>query len=496
LRCAGKLDFEIGQSRKMKKTIALLLIILLPTLLVARVNQTVTIRSIVFNHATIIDVSGAPSKSDMSVVITGNRIVKIGKTGRVPIPKAAEVIDASGKFLMPGLWDMHVHLQATTPFPLFIANGVLGVRHMGGKLKQVYQWREQVRQGKLLAPHIVSCGSVVDDKDEPEDIISALTAAEGREAVSINKKQGADFIKIYDGVSREAYFALVEEAKKQGITFTGHVPIAVNSFEASNAGQKSIEHLGNILRSSSTLEPNVIEQQVNEAFKPSDKPNDFTKFPARIAARTKIELETYDEQKARRLFAVFVKNKTWQVPTLATKRPLSLIDDGTFFNDERMKYITAKELENWKPENNFFLKYRTPEFIVMKKKLYQKELELVGEMHKSGVLFMTGTDIPGAYTYTGFSLHDELALFVQTGFTPMEALQAATINPSKFLGLEKSLGTIEQGKIADLVLLDADPLKNIGNTKRIYAVVVNGRYLSKETLEKMLADVEAAANKK
>ena len=131
-----------------------------------------------------------------------------------------------------------------------------------------------------------------------------------------------------------------------------------------------------------------------------------------------------------------------------------------------------------------------------KKKLYQKELELVGAMHKAGVPFMTGTDVPGAYTYPGFSLHDELALFVQTGFSPLEALQAATINPAKFLGLDKSLGTIEKGKFADLVLLDANPLENIANTKKISAVIVNGRYLPKESLHKMLADVEAMVNKK
>ncbi len=126
----------------------------------------------------------------------------------------------------------------------------------------------------------------------------------------------------------------------------------------------------------------------------------------------------------------------------------------------------------------------------MKKKLYQKELELTGAMHKAGVPFMTGTDVPGAYTYPGFSLHDELALFVQNGFTPLEALQAATINPAKFLGLEKSLGTIEKGKSADLVLLDANPLNDIANTKKISAVIVSGRYLAKEKLQEMLRSNE------
>ncbi len=479
----------------MRKAIALMLIILLPTLLVAQMKPMSESQPLVFNNVTVIDMTGGQPQPNMTVVVVGNRITALGKTGKVRVPKDAQTIDATGKYLIPGFWDMHVHLQKTTPFPLFIANGVLGVRHMGGNLKQVYEWRESVRQGKLLAPRIISCGAVADGADDGDWSVETLTAEQGRRAVTINKKQGADFIKVYNP-SREAYFALVAEAKKQNIPFAGHVPFALTSFDASNAGQKSFEHLGNILHSVSTLEPGVIEQRTNETVKPTAKPDDLSAIPARLAAQTKIELETYDAEKANRLFAAFVKNKTWQVPTLATKRPLSLVDDGTFFNDARMKYITAKELEDWKPENNFFLKYRTPEFIVQKKRLYQKELELTGAMHKAGVPFMTGTDVPGAYTYPGFSLHDELALFVQTGFTPMEALQAATINPAKFLGLEKSLGTIEKGKFADLILLDANPLEDIANTKKISAVVANGKYLPKESLQKMLANVEVIANKK
>ncbi len=469
-------------------------ILLFANILFAQTNSVIV--PVVFKHVTVIDVTGAPSKSDMTVVVSGQFIAAIGKSGKVKIPKDALVVDAAGKFLIPGLWDMHVHLQKTTPFALFIANGVLGVRHMGGNLKQVYEWREQVQQGKLLAPRIVSCGSVVDDKNEPEDIISALTAEEGRRAVTINKNQGADFIKIYDGVSREAYFALVEEAKKQGIAFAGHVPIAVNSFEASNAGQTSFEHLTNILRSSSTLEPSVIEQTVKATFKPSGKPNDFSDIPARIAVRSKIELETFSEQKARLLFALLVKNHTWQVPTLVALKSRTYADDFAKTSDPRMKYITPKELEDWKPENNFFLKFRTPEFIEIRKREDKKDDELVGEMHKAGVPFMTGTDIPAAYLYTGFSLHDELSTLVEDGFTPLQALQAATFNPAKFLGLEKSLGTIERGKIADLVLLDANPLDNINNTRKINAVILNGRLLDRKTLDKMLADVETEAKQK
>ncbi|CAN5874208.1 amidohydrolase family protein [soil metagenome] len=480
----------------MRKALALMLIILLPTLLAAQMKPISEAQPLVLNNITVIDMTGAQPKPNMTVVIVGNRIAALGRTGKVRVPKNVQTIDATGKFLIPGLWDMHVHLSETkTPFPLFIANGVLGVRHMGGNLKQVFQWREDVRLGKLLAPRIVTSGTVADGADEGDWSVETLTAEQGRKAVSINKNQGADFIKVYDGVSRDAYFALVEEAKRQRISFAGHVPIAITSFEASDAGQRSFEHLGNILRSSSTLPANEIEQRADALVKPSGKPGDFSHIPARIAEQTKIELATYDRQKAEQLFARFVKNQTWQVPTLEIKRVLSYVDDGTFFNDPRMKYIPPAELEELKPENNFLLKYRTPEFIRVKKLLYQKEFDLVREMHRARVGFLLGTDIPG-YGYTGFTVHDELALFVQAGFTPLEALETTTINPAKFLGLEKSLGTIEKGKLADLVLLDADPLENIANTKKISAVIINGKYLPKDSLQKMLADVEAIANKK
>ncbi len=489
----------------MRKILTLLLIVWLPTLLVAQGIKTAQISSIVFNHVTVIDLMGAPSKSDMTVIVTGNRISTVGKTGKVRVPKNAQVIDATGKFLIPGLWDMHVHVLAEeridTFLQLFIANGVTGIRDMGTTEKgfaRLAQLRKEIGDGTRTGPRIVAAGRILDGAKPavPENSIPFANETEARQAVRFLKQSGADFIKVYSGIPREQYFAIIDEAKKQNIPVAGHIPMEVTSFEASDAGQKTFEHLGNILGSCSTVEPKTIDERAGALVKPSGKPGDFSHIPARIAERTKIELETYDERKCQSLFAKLAKNKTWQVPTLATKRPLSLVDDGTFFNDVRMKYITPTDLEDWKPENNFFLKYRTPEFIVQKKRLYQKELELTGAMHKAGVPFMTGTDIPGAYTYPGFSLHDELALFVQTGFTPMAALQAATVNPAKYLNLSDKLGTIEKGKIADLILLEANPLENIGNTQRINAVVTNGQYLSKEKLQQLLADVEANAKRK
>ena len=192
----------------------------------------------------------------------------------------------------------------------------------------------------------------------------------------------------------------------------------------------------------------------------------------------------------------FIRNQTWQVPTLEIKWTQTFIDDLSQSSDPRLKYIPQSEQQWWSPQKNFFARYRTPEYIVFKKRLFQKELELVGAMHRAGVPFMTGTDLSGAYIFAGFSLHHQLEMYVQAGFSPMEALQAATRNPAIFLDELSSQGTVEIGKIANLVLLDASPLDNISNIKRIDAVILNGKFFPKTALQLMLANVEKAANAK
>ena len=438
--------------------------------------------------------TGAAPKPDMTVVIKGNRITALGRTGQVHVPRGALIVDAAGKFLIPGLWDMHVHFTETErSFPMFIANGVTGVRNMGGDLDDLLRWRAEVVSGKLVGPRIVTCGPIIDGPQPaahgPTIVVS--NAAEGRQAVDMLKQRGADCVKVYDRLPRDAYFAIIDESKKQRMPVVGHVPVAITSVEASDAGQKSIEHLGSILEAASTIESEL--QQLEKASAP---PTDPSEFPRRIAARGARMLDAYDEQKAKQIFAHFIQNQTWQVPTLEIKWTQTFIDDLSKPGDPRLKYVPQSEQQWWRPQKNFFARYRTPEYIVFKKRLFQKELELVGAMHRAGVPFMTGTDLSGAYIFAGFSLHHELEMYVQAGFSPMEALQAATRNPAMFLDELSSQGTVETGKIANLVLLDANPLDNISNIKRIDAVILNGSFFPKTALRMMLANVEKAANAK
>jgi hypothetical protein len=470
----------------------LLTVSLVPILFLAQHPPTQP-QVLVFRHLTVIDMTGAPPKPEMSVVVAGTRITQVGKADQVSIPKGALVVDASGKFMIPGLWDMHFHFrEIDRSLPLLIANGVTGVRDIGNRPQQIFSWREQIASGKLLGPRVIACGPIIDGSPPANAPISLVVTneVEARAAVRQLKAQGAEFLKVYDRLSRDAYFAIADEAKKQQIPFVGHVPVSITTIEASNAGQKSIEHLGSILEGCSSAETELR----NWPAEPM-KEGDFSAFPRRIAARGTRMLNTYDETKCQQQAAILARNQTWQVPTLITKQVQTYIDDISKIDDPRLRYSTAEEIEASKPQNAFLSKYRTPEYIVFKKRLFASELQVVGLLHQAGVPFMIGTDAFGsAYVFTGFSVHDELALFVRAGITPMEALQAATRNPAVFLGELPSQGTVEPGKLANLVLLEANPLENIDNSRKIWGVVLKGRYFSNAEIHSMLASAAKMAN--
>jgi len=479
-----------------KKMVLLILFSLLFSFSCGHQKPSESQATLIFAHATIIDTSGGPNQTDMTVFITGDRISDIQKTGKVRLPKGGRVIDAAGKFLVPGLWDMHVHWYEERFLPLFIANGVTGVRQMSGFPLHL-DWRERAARGDLLAPRLAIASTIVDGPGATwVGSIEVANETDARQAVQKIKSSGFDFVKVYGGLPRDAYFAIADESAKQGLVFAGHVPNSVSALEASEAGQKSIEHLSGVLEGCSSV-GGEITRGYNENMAGANNRTGMDKARLRVL-RVLIErlLATYDKERAAALFASFAKNGTWHCPTLTVNRSVAFVGDAEFRNDPRLKYMPKPIRSNWQPENNPLWANRTAEDYAIRKRRYQKQTETVAEMRRAGVRFLAGTDTLNPFCFPGFSLHDELTLLVEAGFTPMEALQAATLNAAIFLGKAESLGTVEKGKIADLVLLEANPLEHIDNTRRIAAVVLGGKLYEKPRLDAMLADAEKLANQK
>jgi imidazolonepropionase-like amidohydrolase len=287
------------------------------------------------------------------------------------------------------------------------------------------------------------------------------------------KAHGADFIKLQSLLPRDAVLAIAEEARKREIAFAGHVPNAMRASEMSEAGMKSFEHLIGIFEGSSTAEDAFLKGGKTEG-----------RF-----------LATYDEARAASLAALLGKNHTWQCPTLVWERGGNLLDVSDFSGDARVKYVPGPwKNKTWKRFTEEITQGYGTDDIATRKKFIDKELEVVRMLEKAGVPFLAGTDTPaGVHIFPGFSLHEELERFVAAGFTPLEALQTATLNPAQFFGMAGQLGAIEEGKLADMVLLSANPMEDIANTEKIAGVFVNGRYFSHSQIEKLLRGVEAAA---
>ena len=440
--------------------------------------------ALAFVHVNVIDATGLPVQADMTVVVQGKEILQIGKSKDVAAPKGAKVVEGRGKYLIPGLWDMHVHEIFGAWLPedekviplLFVANGVTGVRDMGGDLEPLKRWRSRIAAGEMIGPRMIIAGPMLDGPVPAFPSSAPIKdAADGRNAVDELKKDGANFIKIQSLVPRDGYFAAAEEAKKIGIVFAGHVPDKVRAVEASNAGQKSVEHLTGVFEGCSTVEDELMS-----------KP--------RGPGRGRF-LSTYDPERAKALIALFVKNQTWQVPTLYWEQGEWLIEKTNSGPDPLAKYAPAVWKDKiWPMFTHDIMQSWSSDPLPDRENFVRAELKMVGEMNRAGVPILAGTDTAaGVRVYPGFSLHEELALLVQAGLSPMEALQAATRNAGKYLDLADT-GTVEKGKRADLVLLDADPLEAIANTRKIQAVVLAGRYFSRGDLDALLHQVEEAAD--
>ena len=474
---------------KLAKLLCALFAILLAALSFSAAEPSL---QLAITHVTVIDATGRPPQLDQTVLIEAGRIAAVDATAKIKIPKNARTIDAAGKFLLPGFWDMHVHLAGINAdpswskqvlLPLLLANGITGVRDMGGDLDALLSWQRDIESAALLGPHIVAAGPFLaaSGKKTPEQYPVA-NAAEAREAVDDLKKRGANFIKIISMPSRDAFFAVADESKKQNISFVGHLPFEVGAKEASDAGMHSIEHL---LYSAFALSFSSKEAELRPRLVLAEKNGDAVAWE-QIAHEADA---TYSTEKAAVLFETLKKNGTWVTPTLAsldiTSHPENWKPD-----DPLLAFVPPSMAKEWRDSLNDAEMKKRAAWLARQA---SNDWKLTGELHRAGVPLLVGSDSLDPFVFPGDSLHHELFELVRAGFTPMEAVQAATRGAAQFLGRTQDLGTVGIGHEADLVLLSANPLENIDNTRKVAAVVRHGSYYDRAALDALLARAKEAA---
>lgn len=451
-------------------------------------------QSLVIQNVTVIDATGAEARPAMSVAIDNGQISEIAKS--IKASKGAEIFDGTGKFLIPGLWDMHVHLNGPEVFfPLLIANGITGVREMftGIPMESVRQWRTRPGLPRIYAAGFLDGPMMLNNGQPPAGAFAVANPAQARFAVRALAGMGVDFLKVYNSIPRDAYFAIADEAHAVGIPFAGHVPEAVSNGEASDAGQLSEEHLINMLLDCSINSDELRAQRIATMI--SDKITGEERLRELAWPNPEGLFDTYSVEKAAQLFAKLVKNGTWQTPTLVVLSGFARARDDEFVHDPRRRFVPKQWTDTWDPRATFYLRDLSPEaYDALHQRivaLLERYKKLVGDMRKAGVEFLAGTDSSGWNpVLPGFGLHEEMALLVESGLTPMEALEAATRNPARYFNKLNELGTVEVKKAADLVLLNADPLADIHNTQKIEAVILKGHYYSRKDLDAMLKTMQ------
>ncbi len=416
--------------------------------------------AIVIHDVNVVDVVTGSLRSNSTVVIKDGRIAAVAAAAHVRTADA-RLIDGRGRYLIPGLWDMHSHSlwspQVLRTFlPLYVANGVTGIRDMGGRLDLLATYREQANRGNPAYPRVIAAGPVLDGPKpvHAEISIAVADAADATRAVQELANAGVDFIKTYTLLPREAYFQVVAEAKRVGLPVAGHVPASVTVEEAARAGQRSIEHL-------------------REEIAP------FCSSTSPAACK--------------QLATLFRQTRTWQVPTLVTLHGKAHFDEAGLASDPRLKYLPVDVRTDWLKERAAKMR-RGDDYSAGKKKLFAEEVWLTRFLALQGVGILAGSDAGVAFCYPGFSLHDELQHLVDAGMSPIQALRAATLSPAEFLGARDTLGSIETGRAADMVLLRANPLAKISATREIEMVFVRGHAFTRQDLDAMLAQVERDAS--
>jgi len=430
---------------------------------------------LVITNANIIDVKTGDILINQTVAIDSNRISAI-YSKKLRFDNRTQIIDVNGKYVIPGLWDMHAHYYDlhNEIDPVLIANGITGVREMFGDIDKVNGIRDSIEMGLLHAPDIYSSGRIIDGENPSWETSAVVFTKEQAEKETIQQiKNGVDFIKIYDGLNQESFEAVLQTAKNNNIPVAGHMPDAISVWQVLNSGMTCLEHFDDQLIYTCVT--------VSDSLIYADWPNST--------------IYGFDNQIFDSLCFEFAKSNTWFCPTLTVEKTMGLLEDSSHINDPRLTYFSQNVTGLWtKIEELYGIDWLTGDVLLGLQKIYDLKEQQIKHMHDAGIKFLAGTDFPNPYCFPGFSLHDELKLLVGAGLPELEALKAATINGAIFMGREKDFGSIEIGKIASLVVLEKNPLEDIANTRKIENVILRGNIYGKEKLNDMLEKAKSLAS--
>ena len=455
---------------------------------------------VAFNHVTVVDVVDGRLIPDQVVRVSGERIVDVMSSIGARIPQATRVVDATGRFLIPGLWDMHAHyFDVDTPgcpevtFPLTVAHGVTGARDVEGYLDLLLAWRAEVESGRMIGPRIVGTGPMIDGVPVvyPPMAVVARTPEDGRRIVDALAARGSDFVKAYEMLRRDTFFAIVDEAKKRGLPVVAHVPLTVLAGDASDAGVRSFEHLRNLELACSRDAEALLAERTSMLEAGAGRIGMELRTEIHLAQRMRA-IETYDPERCAALLRKLAANGTWQSPTLFLGTREALRPDLRDGVRETLRWVPDHHRADWEAWSKR-VSALTPAAAAAHKRYADWLFRLVQRMREEGVGLLAGTDISVQWLVPGAGVHEELRSLVEAGLTPLEALRTATWNPGLYFERSGEVGAVAPGRIADLVLIDADPLVDIRNARRIRAVVAKGRYLDRPTLDGLLATAERMA---
>lgn len=431
--------------------------------------------ALVIRAGTLVDVRSGKEIPDSVVVVRGERIEAIGPAAKVEIPAGAQIVDAGGRWVIPGLIDSHAHAgdDPSVPLALYLANGVTTIRNPGGNISLLRLTRDQLQTGKLVGPRLYFSGQILDGMPPVWPSMSLLvdTPERARSVVIFLADQGADFVKVYNNVKEAELAEIISAARERGLPVAGHIPRTLTMTRAIEMGMTRLEHI----------------RVTGKEMLSAEEAEKIDPLPFRRRDPTLWQRFDLNSEKMRAIVARLAASRVFLDPTLVIDEVLDLSTPEDEKRNPNNQYLSAAYVEEAAKDLTNPLFVTPPELKAAATEKFHKEQRFVGMCNEAGVRIIAGTDGPGVGRLTpGFGLHPELELLVASGLSPLQALRAATITAAEALGKEDSLGTIEPGKLADLAILDADPLAVIGNVGKVRLVVQGGRtYASPALLEQV-----------